>query len=61
VTAGDLPEDLAAGLLRLFGDEALARRLGARARAAAETVYDWPIVAARIAAEILRREGGPDR
>ena len=61
VTDGDRPEDLAAGLLRILGDEALARRLGARARVIAETVYDWPIVAARIADEILRREGGRDR
>jgi glycosyltransferase involved in cell wall biosynthesis len=58
VTEGDRPEDLAAGLLRLLGDEPLARALGARARATAETVYDWPIVAARIADEILGREGG---
>ena len=61
VTDGDRPEDLAAGLLRLLGDEALARSLGAQARITAETVYDWPIVAARIADEILRREGGRDR
>jgi glycosyltransferase involved in cell wall biosynthesis len=57
VTAGDRPEDLAEGLLRLLGDESLARRLGAAARTTAETVFDWPIVAGRIADEILRREG----
>lgn len=57
VTAGDRPEDLADGIARLLGDEALARRLGAAARLAAETVYDWPLVADRIADEILRREG----
>ena len=57
VTAGDRPEDLADGIARLLGDEALARRLGAAARLAAETVYDWPIVADRIADEVLRREG----
>jgi glycosyltransferase involved in cell wall biosynthesis len=57
VTAGDGAEDLADGLVRLLGDEALARRFGAAARTAAETLFDWPIVAGRIADEILRREG----
>ncbi len=56
VTAGDGSEDLAVGLLRVLGDEALARRLGAAARTTAETLYDWPIVADRIAAEVLARE-----
>jgi glycosyltransferase involved in cell wall biosynthesis len=57
VAAGDGPEDLAAGIVRLLEDDGLARRLGAQARAAAESEYDWPIVSARIADEILRREG----
>jgi glycosyltransferase involved in cell wall biosynthesis len=57
VTAGDRPEDLADGLMTLLHDEGLARRLGVNARVAAETVFDWPIVADRIADEILRREG----
>ena len=61
VTAGDRPEDLAEGLLRLLADGALARRLGAAARTTAETVFDWPIVAGRIADEILRREGIGER
>jgi glycosyltransferase involved in cell wall biosynthesis len=57
VTAGDGPEDLAAGALRVLGDDGLARELGAAARTAAETTFDWPIVAGRVADEILRREG----
>jgi glycosyltransferase involved in cell wall biosynthesis len=61
VTAGDRPEDLAAGLLTLLGDEAMARRIGATARTTAETFFDWPIVAGRIADEVLRREAGLDR
>jgi glycosyltransferase involved in cell wall biosynthesis len=61
VTAGDRPEDLAEGLLRLLADDTLARRLGAAARTTAETVFDWPIVAGRIADEILRREGIGER
>jgi glycosyltransferase involved in cell wall biosynthesis len=57
VTGGDTPEDIAAALLGLLGDEALARRLGATARNVAETEFDWPVVAGRIADEVLRREG----
>lgn len=58
VTAGDRPEDLAAALERLVADEPLARQLGARAREVAEQEYDWRIVGARIADEVLRREAG---
>jgi glycosyltransferase involved in cell wall biosynthesis len=61
VAAGDRPEDLAEALLRLLEDDALAHRLGAAARTAAETTFDWPIVAGRIADEILRREGSASR
>ena len=61
VTAGDGPVELASGLRRLLGDEALARRLGEAARRAAETAFDWPIVGGRIADEILRREAAPSR
>jgi glycosyltransferase involved in cell wall biosynthesis len=57
VTAGDRPEDLADGLDRLLADSELAHRLGARARKTAEAEYDWPKVSARIADEILLREG----
>ena len=52
MTGGDTPEDIAAALLGLLGDEALARRLGATARSVAETEFDWPIVAGRIADEV---------
>jgi glycosyltransferase involved in cell wall biosynthesis len=57
VTGGDRPEDLADSLLRVLGDEDLARRLGSAARTAAETSFDWPVVSGRIADEVLRREG----
>jgi glycosyltransferase involved in cell wall biosynthesis len=57
VAAGDDPASLAAALEPLLRDEALARRIGARAREAAEREFDWPIVGDRIADEILRREG----
>jgi glycosyltransferase involved in cell wall biosynthesis len=56
VTGGDDPASIAQACVRLLTDEALARRLGAAARAAAEREYDWPIVGDRIADEILRRE-----
>ncbi|HET9614926.1 MAG TPA: glycosyltransferase family 4 protein [Candidatus Limnocylindrales bacterium] len=61
VVAGDTADDLADGLLRLLGDEPLARRLGAAARHAAESTFAWPIIGGRIADEILRREGGRPR
>jgi glycosyltransferase involved in cell wall biosynthesis len=57
VAGGDGPDDLAAALLAVLGDESLARGLGAAARAAAETEFTWPVVGGRIADEILRREG----
>ena len=38
-------------------DEARARALGARARAMAESEFDWWVVGGRIADEVLRREG----
>ncbi len=57
VAAGDRPEDLADALLQVLGDDDLAGRLGAAARKAAETTFDWSIVSARIADEVLRREG----
>lgn len=56
VTAGDDPASIAEACVTLLRDEALARRLGATARATAEREYDWPIVGDRIADEILRRE-----
>ena len=57
VTADDTPAAIAAPIVRLLEDAGLARDLGANGRAAAERDWDWPIVGARIADEILRREG----
>jgi glycosyltransferase involved in cell wall biosynthesis len=56
IAQGDRVEDLAVALGRLVTDDRLARELGARARQAAERDYDWRIVGARIADEVLRRE-----
>ena len=57
VSADDDPASIAEPIARLLGDEALARRMGAAARALAEREYDWPILGDRIADEIFRREG----
>ncbi|MES2210133.1 MAG: glycosyltransferase family 4 protein [Chloroflexota bacterium] len=53
VTAGDSPDDLAAPLDRLLRDPELAQRLGANARAAAESDYDWRVIGTRLAEAIL--------
>jgi len=53
VAAGDGPADLAIPIRRLLADDALAQRLGASARAAAETRFDWRIVSGRLADTIL--------
>lgn len=57
VTTDDAPSSIAASIARLLDDEELARTMGAAGRAAAERDWDWPVVGARIADEILRREG----
>lgn len=57
VAADDAPSSLAAEIVRLLEDDALARAMGAAGRAAAERDWDWPVVGGRIADEILRREG----
>ena len=56
VAGGDDPASLADAFAKLLEDEALAREMGRRARAAAERDYDWSVVGERIADEILRRE-----
>jgi glycosyltransferase involved in cell wall biosynthesis len=56
VAAGDRVEDLAAAIVELVADEARSQALGAAARRAAEAVFDWRIVGARISSEVLRRE-----
>ncbi len=57
VAASDQPDDIAANILTLLEDPALAARLGANGRRAAERDYDWGIIAARVADEVLRRSG----
>lgn len=57
IAADDAPASLAEPIARLLRDEALARRMGASARALAEREYDWAILGDRIADEIFRREG----
>jgi len=56
ITAGDEPEQLAEPIVRLLRDEELARRIGAAARSAAETTYDWAIVGRQLADDVIRRE-----
>lgn len=57
VAAGDRVEDLAAALLVVLQDPALARQLGAAARLAAESRYDWRIIGADLADVVLARIG----
>lgn len=52
VTAGDAPDDLAEALLRVIGDAALAARLGAAGRVAAETTHAWGRIARDVAATL---------
>jgi glycosyltransferase involved in cell wall biosynthesis len=56
VAADDSPAAIAAELVRLLADQALAREMGIRAREAAEREFDWSVVGGRIADEVLRRE-----
>jgi glycosyltransferase involved in cell wall biosynthesis len=53
VTEGDRPEDLAAAVSRLLGDQALARRLGENGRRAAEGSYAWPSIAQHLADRLV--------
>lgn len=53
--AEDTPQSMADAIVELVSDEALARRLGAAARKAAEACYDWTQVGERIAGAILAR------
>ena len=56
ITRGDAPADLANSFNHLLSDEALAKRLGATAREVAVREFDWGVVGARIAGEVLQRE-----
>jgi glycosyltransferase involved in cell wall biosynthesis len=44
------PQQLAASILRILGDDALARRLGSKARRKVEADFDWASVGRRTAA-----------
>ena len=57
VSGGDRPEDLAEAIVGLLRDPDRMRRLGERARLAAEEHFDWRIVGDRIADAVLSREG----
>jgi glycosyltransferase involved in cell wall biosynthesis len=53
VTEDDSRQAIGAGLEALLGDDALSRRMGANARAAAEREYDWRLIGARLADDLL--------
>jgi len=55
VAASDAVEDLGEAIARLLSDRALTARLGAAARRVAEEIYDWRVVSARVADEVLAR------
>jgi glycosyltransferase involved in cell wall biosynthesis len=55
VASGDGPDDLAAAILPLLEDAALAARLGAAGRAAAERTFDWSVIGRAVADEVLAR------
>ena len=57
VAASDAPDDVAAALRELLGDEARARAAGANARQLAESRYDWGLIGEQLADEILGRVG----
>jgi len=55
VAGGDGPDELAGAILPLLEDAALAARLGAAGRSAAEHVYDWAVIGRTVAGEVLAR------
>lgn len=57
VAGGDTADELAGSLVAMLSDDELARRLGANARRAVETTYDWRIIGRRLADELLVRLG----
>jgi glycosyltransferase involved in cell wall biosynthesis len=57
VAAGDEPASLAVAIAPLLADPAVAARLGANARAAAERDFDWAVIGRRLADEVLARAG----
>lgn len=58
VAAGDRVEDVAAALSSLLEDGGQAVRLGQQARRCAVEHYDWSVLSARLADEILAEAGG---
>lgn len=59
VAADDSAAALAAAILPYLDDADLAARIGAAGRAAAARDYDWNVIGARLADEVIRR-AGPD-
>jgi glycosyltransferase involved in cell wall biosynthesis len=63
VAVGDSPQNIADALVRVLRDPALAAEMGAAGRRAAVTDYDWRVISARLADELLARldlpAGGP--
>jgi glycosyltransferase involved in cell wall biosynthesis len=55
VSDGEEPDDVAAVIARLLGDEDLRRRLGANGRRAAVEVFDWRLISDALADEVLLR------
>ena len=55
VARGDAAVDLAEPIVRLISDATLRARLGANARAAAESEFDWRVIGARLAVELVDR------
>jgi|SRR5262249_49196880 len=51
----DHPYELYAALVRVLSDEAYRRELGARSRAAYQTHFSWPAIAARFSALLAAR------
>ncbi|MEO8208703.1 MAG: glycosyltransferase family 4 protein [Chloroflexota bacterium] len=58
IAAGDSAGAIAAAILPILEDPALASRLGANARAAAERDYDWAVIGRRLASEVIDRFRG---
>ena len=58
VAGGDSADDLAEAIRILLLDGALAARLGANGRAAAERTYDWRVIASSVAEGVLERVPG---
>jgi glycosyltransferase involved in cell wall biosynthesis len=57
VTTDDSAEAIAESLTELLDDVERARTMGANARAAAETDYDWRVIGERLADDLLARIG----